>query len=64
MAPDAAKADILPRLNFCADNVDDIPVSDLEAILREAASTIETLRTLVGIKDEIHLEGIEPIGNA
>jgi len=57
------KPDILHRLRFYADNVDDVPAADLEAILREAATTVETLRTLVGIKEEIWLEDVEPEGN-
>lgn len=64
MADEPRKPDILYRLRFYADNVDDVPIGDLEEVLREAARDIETLRTLVGIKDEIWLEDIEPEGNA
>jgi hypothetical protein len=56
--------DILFRLRFYADNVDDVPVRDLEEVLREAAKDIETLRTLVGIRDEVWLEDMPPEGNA
>lgn len=63
MSDEPRKPDILNRLRFYADHIDDAPASGLEAILREAAETIETLRTLVGIKEEIWLEDVEPEGN-
>lgn len=55
--------DILYRLRFYADHIDDVPVADLEAVLREAAKNIELLRDLVGIKNEIWLEDEPPQGN-
>lgn len=58
------KPDILHRLRFYADHVDDVPAGDLEAILREAAKDIELLRDLAGIKGEFWLEDVEPKGNA
>lgn len=57
------KPDILYRLRFYADHVADVPATDLEAVLREAAETIETLRTLIGFKEEIWLEDVPPEGN-
>ncbi|UJW87923.1 hypothetical protein [Devosia sp. SL43] len=56
--------DILYRLRFYADHVDDVPVRDLEAIMREAAEDIKILRDLVGIKNDILLEDMPPEGNA
>lgn len=64
MTDEPRAPNILYRLRFYADHVDDVPVADLEAILREAAEDIETLRKLVGIKEEVWLEDIEPEGNA
>jgi len=64
MADGQLKADILVRLHSCADAVDDVPVKDLEALLREAAETIATLRLLVGIREEVELEDMPPEGNA
>lgn len=63
MTEEPKKPDILYRLRFYADHVGDVPDADLEAVLREAAEIIETLRTLIGIKDEIWLEDVEPEGN-
>ncbi len=63
MTEDPRKPDILYRLRFYADHVDDVPDTELEAILRESAETIETLRTLVGIKEEIWLEDEPPQGH-
>lgn len=56
--------DILYRLRFYADHVDDVPVADLEAIMREAAEDIKILRDLAGIKNDILLEDMPPEGNA
>lgn len=60
MTEEPRKPDILHRLRFYADHIDNVPAEELEAVLREAAETIETLRTLVGIKEEIWLED-EPL---
>jgi hypothetical protein len=37
---------------------------DTRALLGEAIETIETLRVLVGIREEIELEDAEPEGHA
>lgn len=63
MTDEPRKPDILHRLRFYADHIDDVPAAELEAVLREAAETIETLRTLVGIKEEIWLEDEPPQGH-
>lgn len=63
MIEEPRKPNILFRLRFYADHVDDVPVADLEAILREAAETIEAMRTLLGIKEEIWLEDEPPQGH-
>lgn len=57
------KPDILYRLRFYADHVDDVPVKDLEAVLHEAGDAIVLLRDLVGIKEEIWLEDEPPQGH-
>lgn len=64
MTDEPRKPDILYRLRFYADHIDDVPVRELEVILREAAADIVVLRDLVGIKHEIWLEDEPPQGNA
>ncbi|MFC3637710.1 hypothetical protein ACFONL_10035 [Camelimonas fluminis] len=52
--------DIVPRLLAAA-------VREREktaVLLKEAADTIETLRVLVGIREEVELEDAVPAGNA
>ena len=56
--------DILIRLRAAATGVSDMLPTDVEALLIEAAETIETLRVLVGIREEIELEDMPPEGNA
>lgn len=63
MTEEPSKPDILYRLRFYADHVDDVPAKDLEEILREAAAAIVLLRDLVGIKEEIWLEDEPPQGH-
>jgi hypothetical protein len=58
-AKDITAADVISRLLARADSGS----SDAE-LLREAAETIETLRVLVGIRQEIELEDSEPEGRA
>ncbi|WP_029073604.1 hypothetical protein [Kaistia adipata] len=57
------KEDITIRLALAALDTEDVDPAELEALLREAITTIETLRVLVGIREEIELEDIEPEGN-
>jgi len=64
MADKPRQPDILYRLRFYADHVDDVPVAELEAILKEAAEGIQSLRRLAGVSDKIWLEDVEPEGNA
>ena len=52
--------DILERLWAAAAKADPVDAP----LLLEAAKTIETLRTLVGIREEIELEDEEPQGHA
>lgn len=56
---DTTAADVILRLLARADDGS----SDAE-LLREAADVIETLRALVGIRQEIELEDSEPEGRA
>lgn len=44
---DLKRPDILFRLRFYADDLEDVPEDDLIGILREAAELIETLRDSV-----------------
>lgn len=61
---DGPKEDITIRLAMAALDTQDVDPADMEALLREAIKTIELLRVLVGIREEIELEDIEPEGNA
>lgn len=56
------KPDIVDELREMALQVDDRPVSEIEALLEKAAHVIETLRTLIGIRREVELEDSEPKG--
>lgn len=56
--------DITIRLAVAGLDPESVEPAEMEALLREAITVIETLRTLVGIKAEILLEDIEPEGNA
>lgn len=64
MTDEPRKPDILHRLRFYADHVDDVPARDLEEVLRDAAKDIKILRDLMGIRDDILLEDMPPEGNA
>jgi hypothetical protein len=55
-----SEIDIIPRLIAAAEAAP----SDLAALLKEAAEDIETLRTLVGIREEVELEFADPAGHA
>jgi hypothetical protein len=54
--------DILIRLREAAAAIGIAP--ETRHLLLEAVETIETLRVLVGIRDEIELEDTEPEGHA
>lgn len=56
--------DITIRLALAALDPQSVEPGDMEALLREAIKTIELLRVLVGIREDIELEDIEPEGNA
>lgn len=62
--PSDHQEDITIRLAMAALDTQDVDPADMEALLREAIKTIELLRVLVGIREEIELEDIEPEGNA
>lgn len=59
-----AERDILDEMREAANGLEDVPVEDIEALLRRAIETIETLRVLVGIREEIELEDAPPAGRA
>jgi len=54
------ETDIVPRLLAAAEN----SPAELAKLLKEAAEDIETLRVLVGIREEVELEDAEPAGSA
>lgn len=55
--------DILLRLRDSADHVDSISPDEMTALLLEAKETIEILRMLIAIQDEILLEDEQPQGH-
>lgn len=56
--------DFVDRLMDAADRVDELSRSEIQVLLRLAAEDIRTLRTLVGIRDEVWIENEPPEGNA
>lgn len=60
----AKSRDMIERLMHAADHLEDLSRSDLQVLLRQAAIDIETLRTLVTIRDELWLEDAPPEGTA
>lgn len=54
--------DIIDELLEGADRIDELSRSELQVLLRKAALDIETLRKLVGIRDEVWLETTKPEG--
>lgn len=54
--------DITIRLALAALDPESVEPGDIETFLREAITTIELLRVMVGIREEIELEDIEPGG--
>jgi hypothetical protein len=59
----AKERDIVELLRAAADEPEDVKRSDMQVLLRKAALDIETLRELVGIRDEVWLETTKPEGN-
>lgn len=55
--------DIIDQLLEGADRIDEVSRSELQVLLRKAALDIETLRKLVGIRDEVWLETTKPEGS-
>lgn len=58
------KPDIAADLAYMAAHPELFTKKEMAAMLAEAVEVIETLRTLVGIRQEIELEDAEPEGNA
>jgi len=58
------KPNIADELAYMAAHPELFTKKEMAAMIAEAASVIETLRTLVGIRQEIELEDVEPEGNA
>jgi len=58
------KHDIVDRLNAASEEVGDLPPNEVEALLIEAAETIEFLRSLLTPLEEVTLEDLAPKGNA
>lgn len=58
------KPDIKDELAYVAAHPELFTKKEMAAMLTEAVEVIETLRVLVGIRQEIELEDAEPEGNA
>jgi len=51
--------DIVERLQVMADNVDDLPVAEIEQVLRDAAHTIQSLRNETDRWAKLGLKGAD-----
>lgn len=58
------RPDIADVLRAAAEMTDELTPEELAALLRDAAELIENLRKLVGIQNEILLDGEPPAGSA
>lgn len=56
--------DIAETLAYVADHPDQFTKKEMASVMRMAAEVIETLRLLVGIREDIELEDEPPRGNA
>jgi hypothetical protein len=56
--------DIVNRLKSASEYEGDLPLDEVQALLIEAAETIEFLRSLLGPLDDIRLEDLPPKGSA
>jgi hypothetical protein len=54
------KYDIVDRLNAASERVSDLHRNEVEALLIEAADTIEFLRSLLPAVEEVGLEDLPP----
>jgi hypothetical protein len=57
-----SELDIVDRLNSASERVSDLPHNEVEALLIEAADTIEFLRSLLEPLEEVGLEDLPPKG--
>jgi hypothetical protein len=58
------KLDIVDRLNSASERVSDLPCNEVEALLIEAADTIEFLRSLLPPVEDVGLKDLPPKGSA
>ena len=59
-----SKLDIVDRLKEASESVSDLPCNEAEALLIEAAETIEFLRSLLEPLEDIELADLPPKGSA
>jgi hypothetical protein len=59
-----SKLDIVDRLKEASECVSDLPCNEVEALLIEAAETIEFLRSLLEPLEDIGLADLPPKGSA
>jgi hypothetical protein len=59
-----SELDIVDRLNSASERVSDLPQNEVEALLIEAADTIEFLRSLLEPLEDVGVEDLPPKGRA
>jgi hypothetical protein len=59
-----SKRDIVDRLKTALERGGDLPPDEVEALLIEAAETIEFLRSLLEPLEDVDLEDLPPQGSA
>lgn len=64
MTEPASRRDLVELLEAAAASPNEVTPEGMSFLLREAAEMIRTLRVLVGIREEIELEDMEPKGRA
>ncbi len=62
--PEFVRTDIINKLKATHRDLEKLSPAEIRAVLEEAIETMRTLRTLIGIRDDILLKDIEPEGNA
>ncbi|WP_404290617.1 hypothetical protein ACD578_02650 [Microvirga sp. RSM25] len=59
-----SKLDIVDRLKAASEREGNLPLGEAQALLIEAAETIEFLRSLLGPLEDVGLEDLPPKGSA
>lgn len=62
--PEFVRTDIINKLKDTHRDLENMSPEDVRLVLAEAIDVMRTLRTLIGIRDDILLENAPPGGNA